>query len=286
MNCPLCNGETYCIFLRYGYWIRKCRDCDHRFAEISPSNKHVDRVYRDEYFQGDLGGYPDYLSEANILRECGRQYGSLLNHYASPGKILDIGAAAGFILKGFEESGWSGVGLEPNLSMAVYGRTYLGLRMETGCLEEFSATQQFDVVSMIQVVPHFFDIRRALQKAADLTRPGGLWLIETWDRESWVARVLGKHWHEYNPPSALHWFSEASLSHFIAQFGFTQIARGSPAKQINGLYAKSLLKRGLNGSFLHWLMTVFQFIPNRLVIPYPALDLFWILFQKGPGSSS
>jgi len=33
-------------------------------------------------------------------------------------KVLDIGCAAGFILKGFEDSGWICRGIEPNETMA------------------------------------------------------------------------------------------------------------------------------------------------------------------------
>ena len=280
ITCPLCHSQTDRIFDKYEYWVRECKICQHRFAEIPPSAEHVDHVYQDAYFKGDVGGYPDYLGQADTLLECGRQYGALLKKYTTPGQILDVGSAAGFILKGFQESGWSGVGLEPNLSMSAYGRTHLRLQVETGCLEQFSTNRQFDVVSMIQVIAHFFDIRQALEKAEALTRPGGIWLIETWDRNSWVARVLGKHWHEYNPPSALHWFSLSSLRGFISSFGFSEIARGRPAKRINGLYAKSLLRRAFNRPTFGWLRMGLDIIPSELVIPYPAFDLFWILFQK------
>ena len=248
MNCPLCHSSTYRLFNKYGYWIRECKICHHCFAEISSSAEHLGHVYRDAYFKGDIAGYPDYLSEANILLECGRQYGALLTQYTPPGRILDVGAAAGFILKGFQESGWRGVGLEPNLSMSDYGRTHLDLQIETGCLEEFSPIQQFDVVSMIQVVTHFFDIQRAIQKAVMLTRPGGFWLIETWDRESWFARILGKHWHEYNPPSACTGFPLLSLAEFVAQFGFSEVARGRPAKRLSGAHAKYVLRHTLQTS--------------------------------------
>lgn len=259
---------------------RECEICHHRFTEISLSAEHIGHVYQDAYFNGDTAGYPDYLSEGNILIKSGIRYGALLNKYTLPGKILDVGAAAGFILKGFEESGWHGVGLEPNVSMSVYGRTHLGLQIETECLEHFSTAQQFDAVSMVQVVSHFFDIRLALQKAAMLTRPGGYWLIETWDRESWIARIFDKYWHEYNPPSALHWFSPSSLSRYVSEFGFSEVARGHPAKRLNGLYAKFLLKRALNRSLFSWLILGLRLIPDHMVIPYPAFDLFWILFQK------
>jgi SAM-dependent methyltransferase len=249
---------------------------------MTPSNDHIDQVYRDDYFKGGAAGYMDYLSEANILTSHGRRYGLILSKYTPPGLLLDVGTAAGYILKGLQESGWRGIGLEPNLSMVEYGRTHLDLQIECGSLEQFSTNQKFDVVVMIQVISHFYDIRQALQKAANITNPGGFWLIEMWDRESWVARILGKYWHEFSPPSVLHWFSPAGLKHLIAQFGFYEIARGRPKKFINSAHAKSLLAYKLQNSPLDWLKRGLAIVPDHLVFSYPTFDLYWFLFQNNP----
>ncbi len=253
MNCPVCQGSSDRIFQKNEFWIRECNKCRHRFAEISPSIDHPSQIYQDDYFKGGGAGYPDYLGEAKILSSQGRRYGLILNKFSKPGMLLDVGAAAGFILQGFQESGWGGIGLEPNFSMADYGRTHLGLKIENGSLEQFSIDKQFDLVSMIQVISHFYDIRRALKKAADATKPGGFWLIETWNRESWAARCFGKYWHEYTPPGVLHWFSPAGLKLLAGQFGFTEVARGRPVKRISGAHVKSLLKYLLINSPLSWL---------------------------------
>ena len=284
MNCPLCGHLSDRVFSKYDYWIRECKHCHHRFTEITTSADHLVLVYGDEYFHGGKAGYPDYLCEANILVEHGRQYAALLSKYMQPGKILDVGSAAGFLLKGFQDTGWEGVGLEPNVSMSIYGRRELGLHIETASLEQFSCAESFDVVSMIQVIAHFFDIRQALQKAAVLTRPDGFWLIETWDRSSWVARLCGKQWHEYSPPSVLHWFSRNGLSRFISQFGFSEIARGKTMKRICGLHVKSLLTYKLHSPPMERLLK--RLIPDDQVLSYPAFDLFWALFQKRPAASS
>lgn len=269
------------LFQKHGYWICECEACHHRCAALSPSPDHVDQVYGDHYFCGGEAGYPDYLSEAEILLAHGKQYGLLLKRYMPPGTVLDVGAAAGFILKGFQESGWQGIGLEPNPYMAEYARTQLGLRVGTSTLEQFQGHERYDLISMIQVVAHFYELRQAFQVAAEFTRPGGFWLIETWNRESLVARALGQHWHEYSPPSVLHWFSPEGLKRFVAQFGFFEVARGRPSKWLNGAHVKSLLGYKLQGSQLSWLAGgLLDVIPDHLTIPYPTYDLFWILFQK------
>jgi SAM-dependent methyltransferase len=195
--------------------------------------------------------------------------------------MLDVGAAAGFILQGFVESGWQGCGIEPNQQMVNYGNQTLGLSLEVGSLEDFVNSDRYDLISMIQVISHFFDLQKALATAAAMTNPNGYWLIETWNRDSWTAKISGQNWHEYSPPSVLHWFSPQDLEQLAAQFGFYKIASGRPEKWINGAHVKSLLRYKLGRSpFGKLLNKMLGIIPDQLLIPYPAEDLFWILFQK------
>lgn len=281
MECPICQGVSTRLFSQYGYWIRQCQKCGFQFAELTPSKQHTQQVYSDEYFQGGKAGYPDYLKEATLLRNRGRYYSRILKRYLQPETILDVGAAAGFILQGFLDSGWQGKGLEPNPSMAYYGSKHLGLDIEVGTLENFSSEQRYQVISMIQLVAHFGNLQTAFQVAAQVTQPQGFWLIETWNRRSLTAKVMGKHWHEYSPPSVLHWFSPQDLQSLAQQFGFREIARGRPLKLINGAHAKSLLQYKLQESSLGRLLyPILKIIPDSLTIPYPAEDLFYVLFQK------
>ncbi|MCB0106094.1 MAG: class I SAM-dependent methyltransferase [Caldilineaceae bacterium] len=253
-------------------------------AELKPTADHVDRIYGDHYFAGGGDGYPDYLAEAELLTAHGERYGVLLAHYMAPGTVLDVGAAAGFLLQGLQRRGWHGVGLEPNGRMVAHGREQLGLDMLLGDLEHFAAEQrrvQFDLVTMIQVIGHFHDINRALSQAATLTKVGGYWLIESWDRASWPARLLGPHWHEYSPPSVLHWFARTDLVQLAAKHGFRLVAQGRPQKWLNAAHAKSLLRykfAELSGYAL--LNGLLRLVPDNLALPYPTFDLFWVLLQK------
>ncbi|HAX75051.1 MAG TPA: methyltransferase [Cyanobacteria bacterium UBA11372] len=281
MNCPICDAPTRRKFKKYGYWIKVCQTCFHQFAELTPSLAHAQQVYGDEYFEGGGAGYPNYLGEAKILRSHSSRYSKILARYMQPGTMLDVGAAAGFILQGFTDCGWKGLGIEPNPRMAEYGRMHLGLPIETGTLEQFKTSDRYDLIAMIQVIPHFFDLKSALHAAEKVTKPNGYWLIETWNRESLMARIFGKNWHEYSPPSVLHWFSPSGLQNLTAQFGFREIARGRPSKWIQASHAKSLLGYKLKGSTLGKLaMKVVNLIPDDLSIPYPSEDLFWALYQK------
>ena len=281
MFCPTGESVTDRIFQVDGYWIRECQGCHLRCVEINPSHEHVNQVYDDNYFTGGGAGYINYFDEANIISAHGRQYGKILNQFMEPGRVLDVGAAAGYILKGLSEYGWDGLGLEPNASMAAHGRTNVGVNIEVGTLEQFESDGKFDLVNMVQVLPHFYDLQKAFSSAANLTKPNGYWLIETWNKDSLIAKMMGPNWHEYSPPSVLYFFSPNSLRSLVKRFGFEEVARGRPAKKINSGHAKSLLKYKLSDSTLGRLgKKAMNLIPDDLTFPYPSYDLFWALYKK------
>jgi SAM-dependent methyltransferase len=278
ITCPICSRESTRLFQKHGYWIRSCKTCRHRFAEIDPGNDHIKKIYGDDYFFGGGDGYPDYLAEAELLRAHGRRYGKLLRQYMKPGLLLDVGCAAGFIMQGFQEAGWKVQGIEPNEHMAGYAQQQ-GLDVTTETLEEFHGQERFDLITMIQVLPHFYDLRLALDSAKALTKPGGYWLIETWDRDSLTARLFGEGWHEYSPPSVLHWFSSSKLTKFLASYGYKEISRGRPIKQINFNHGVSLLENKLRGTIIGKLVSGINYkTPRNMSVPYFLDDLFWAIY--------
>lgn len=252
-----------------------CQACGHRFANVLGGEEHIDKVYSDSYFTEGNAGYSGYTLDKDLLIKRGRKYAQILQkHVPDKGRLLDVGAAAGFILKGFTEEGWDGIGLEPNQTMASYGIEELGLDMRTGTLESTVLNERFDLITMAQVVAHFYDPISAFENACSLLKPKGYLFIETWDRDSFSARLFGKHWHEYSPPSVLHWFSRDSLSDILAKIGFEEVAKGRMVKRLSGRHIRSLLSYRLGTEKL------FRLIPDRITLPYPSEDLFWALYRK------
>jgi 2-polyprenyl-3-methyl-5-hydroxy-6-metoxy-1,4-benzoquinol methylase/Zn ribbon nucleic-acid-binding protein len=284
MVCPICEGDSSPVFEKDGHDIRDCIRCDHRFTRpTTPPDTHVKSVYTDDYFIGGGAGYANYVAEEKLLRQRGHWYARLLSKHISPGHILDVGAAAGFILQGFVDQGWTGSGVEPNNTMATLARSRLGLEVWTGMMEHLADDLQYDVVSMIQVLPHFVDPKRAIGTVAKILRPGGLLLIETWNRGSVTAKLLGKSWHEYSPPSVLHWFTPSGVAHLAKPFHLSEIARGRPAKRILASHGKSLMRFKLGSSIMGRVFaSPLKLIPDGLVLPYPAEDLFWMVLKKQP----
>jgi SAM-dependent methyltransferase len=281
--CAVCGSGTRRAFSVETYWIRACVKCSHEQAELVPEEDHVERTYSDVYFFGGGTGYDDYLRDGELRRRQGVFYGSLLrNHMPDGTRVFDVGAAAGFVMKGLEDAGWRSSGIEPNPTMVQWAHERLGVDVRAGSLETWQGAEQYDAVTMVQVIGHFVNPASALQAAGRLTRPGGLLLIESWNRESWTRRICGRHWQEYSPPSVLHWFGVSDLKLLCERHGFREVARGYPRKLVSMAHIKSLLRSKAQAFWLaRWALACLSLVPDRMTCRYPGDDLCWILFRNG-----
>lgn len=278
-----CKEEKSLLFKKKEYQIKECNKCGHRFLEMHDDiANHLSKVYSDEYFFGGKStGYPNYLDEKEILLNYGIKYAKIISKYTKPGKVLDTGCAAGFILKGFEQSGWITYGLEPNETMANYGREKLHLSISTSSLETFQTSQTFDLITMIGVIGHFYDVDKAIENVYRLLNPNGLVLVESWDMKSRIARIMGNKWPEYSPPSVVNWFSDETLIQLFNYYGFKIIDKGFPAKRIKFKHLLSLLEeKTYDFKFKKKIINSLIKSVGEITLIYPHYDLKWYLFKK------
>lgn len=280
-----CTEEKVIYLKKNGYDILECRKCSHRFLDIPNFENHLTKVYSDDYFFGGRAtGYPNYLEQKDIIINYGIKYAKIIRKHAKPGKVLDTGSAAGFILKGFEKAGWDCHGVEPNDTMAKYGREELNLPITTGSFENFESSKKFDLINLVQVIGHFYDIDKAMHNINNLLKPNGLVLVESWNRESAFAKLLGKNWPEYSPPSVVHWFSENTLIQLFRSYGFKLVDQGLPSKRINIKHALSILGEKIPDFIMKKkLMNMLNKIAGKYSIIYPPMDLKWYIFKNISG---
>lgn len=280
--CTICNHSATSSFVVAGYRLFECAACDFSFIDPTTAAAYSSTtVFDDSYFAGGGAGYADYLAEGPLLQQHGRRYGKLLAK-AGARDVLDVGAAAGFILSGLQEAGCEGAGIEPNASMAAFASQQLGLDVRATTLERYEESRQFDAVAMLQVVDHLEDIRQSFERVTALTRPGGWCLIEFGNRASFTARILGRAWHEYAPPSVQRVFSLRALRRLLGGYGFTLASWGHPKKYLRADHALSLLRYKstpwIGDKVLAPLAAV---VPAGAKLRYLGDDITWALFERG-----
>jgi len=97
MNCQICGGVASLAFTKNNYRILECKSCNHYFTELRVTPEKVHEIYNDSYFYGGGDGYSDYTLEGEMLVKRGEYYARKIRKCISSGKVLDVGAAAGFI---------------------------------------------------------------------------------------------------------------------------------------------------------------------------------------------
>lgn len=188
--------------------IVRCLDCG--LVTLPPVDAHVV-----DYTDAADPYYVEQAAEriANAHR--------LLDFVPAGGRLLEIGAACGFLLVAAQERGYEAQGVEMSAWASNYARSELGRDVKTGRLEEqHFADQSFDVVVMADVIEHLTDPRGTVREIQRVLRPGGRLLLLTPDLGSIVARLAGRRWWGLLDDHYFY-FSRATLERFLVSEGFS-----------------------------------------------------------------
>jgi SAM-dependent methyltransferase len=80
--------------------------------------------------------------------------------------------------------------------------------------------EQFDVVTMWATIEHMADPLAAVRRVAELTRPGGLFVLSTGDVTGPLARLNLHGWNLMLPPYHLFFFSPRTIDVLLRKAGF------------------------------------------------------------------
>ena len=166
--CYVCASdriERFCEVLGYSYF--RCEVCEHACLLPIPDLNESARVYGEGYFSGSVvGGYADYLGDASVhqLNARARCRRLLSLGARPPGRLLDVGCAAGYFLDEARRSGWDVAGVDVSEWARRQARDLFGLEV-LGSLEAAAEHRPggFDAVTLFQVLEHMPDPRSALQ---------------------------------------------------------------------------------------------------------------------------
>jgi 2-polyprenyl-3-methyl-5-hydroxy-6-metoxy-1,4-benzoquinol methylase len=209
----------------------RCPSCGLLFRRDLPAQAELDEIYGLEYFKGGASGYLDYVADEDVHRSSARNRLDALERVVPRGRLLDVGAAAGFFVDEARALGWDAAGIDVSEPMVEWGRRTLSAPLERATLASSAAsTASLDVVTMWDYLEHSIDPTSDLERAHVLLRPGGVLALSTGDAATFVARISGSRWHLLTPRHHNFFFTVATLSRLLEQTGFDVISldhRGS-----------------------------------------------------------
>lgn len=225
-RCRLCGGTgavlyVDCLDLEYfmanDAVMHRCRSCSLVFLHPLPTREELAALYPDNYhnFQSARGALARFLFE----RYHARQAALCMRNLPPDGTFLEVGCGDGAILAKLRERGIGDVqGIEIARAGGEAARRK-GLRVFHGTLEEFDTDERFDMVFMSHVIEHVLDPVLAMQRIADLLKPGGVVYLETPNVGSLDARLWGSNWGLVHYPRHLWLFDRTTLRRLVESAG-------------------------------------------------------------------
>lgn len=192
----------------------QCRRCG--LVYVNP--RLPEEVIYNDYAQGED---PDYVRQAEARMATFRRSLQLIEKFRSrkPGKVLDIGAAAGFFLKAAQELGWETLGIEPNRWLANYAKN-LGVRVENKKIDELELKEHsLDLVTLWDVLEHVYHPASLIQTLRRYLKSDGLLALSYPDIGTMGAKILGRRWW-FMLDVHLYYFTQRTIRNFLEKNGF------------------------------------------------------------------
>ena len=167
----------------------------------------------------------------------------MLDAYVRPGRLLDVGAAAGFFVAEARMRGWDAWGVELAPEMAAFGRDQLQLDVRTCSFADARVEpQSLDAITMWDYIEHSVDPAADLRRAADAVRSGGVLALSTGDAASLVARLSGSRWHLLTPRHHNFFFTAGVLERALRDVGFEVVEEAHRSSLYSVLYLAHKLR--------------------------------------------
>jgi len=239
--CALCGATEYRLMhdMRWRRVLR-CGGCGLIRADPFPTLQ--EKVAIETLGYTDETAYPEVR---DFFKNCHRNYvedpviRGMRGHLAEleaalggAGTLLDVGAGTGVFMHLARERGWDPSGIDICPLTAEKAAQEFGVRIAVGPFEEHGlGGQQFDAITMLDVLEHVIDPLATLRRAHALLRPGGALYVAVPNQRSLLTAVVDAYARAGGPAADklllrlyvaphLHYFTPKTLPRAIETAGF------------------------------------------------------------------
>jgi len=167
-NCPYCSkhGDYYFKIGSRVYY--RCLQCDLIFRDEIKSYDEVVSTLSDNYFSR--------YSADQMEGRRNKLFHHILNSVENKtqrGRLLDVGTGCGFFLLAAQKRGWNVDGIEPSAESVEVARKLSGVNVFHGTLQDYQGKDQFDAVTLVNVLEYSALPWKEIEQARQLLRTGG-----------------------------------------------------------------------------------------------------------------
>ncbi|MBI5623221.1 MAG: class I SAM-dependent methyltransferase [Elusimicrobia bacterium] len=223
--CCVCGKPAKPYALDYnGNSIGRCPRCGLRFVSPRPPMGALLTHTYDAAYYGLTG-----KDRKEASQDCSTHLSRLHRFAAPPGRLLDIGAGDGSLLKAAIAGGWSAEGVEMHPMLYERYLKDIGCPIHLGRFEGLGFKARYDAVTMIHVLEHVQDPKAFLARCSRALRPGGAAYAVVPNTASFNDRVKtalsrwrlkSRPWKHFAADHHLWFFTPETLSRLCEAAGF------------------------------------------------------------------
>ncbi len=251
INCPICNSVKLKKKFEISYPneqfnIFQCLSCKVQFVAEKLSPSYIEDFYRkpensqdQTYTDGNVDNLDYYY---NILKK------HIEQKFLNKGKILDIGCSSGYFLDVMD--GWDRYGVEISKQYADITKSKYKDKIFIGSFSDYTQNENFfDVITLQDCLDHMLNPVEVIKKCKYLLKPKGLLVVKVHNMDCLYAKLAGKYFYAFIPPTHLFYFNKKSLSVLFNKTGFKVISFNYFAHLLKIKTAFYRLSKGNNNIF-------------------------------------
>jgi SAM-dependent methyltransferase len=210
---------------KHGYQIVQCQRCGFLYVHPRPSPDALTAFYQHpRYFQSDEAyGYSAYAADREEIERQASERLTFIERLMKPGRLLDLGCAAGYFLNVAKARGWQVEGIEVSQVVVQSAEHLLGQRIQPTLEAACFGSDSFDVATLWEYIEHVPDPRDDLQRVHQLLKPGGVLALSTPNAGQPRVRRYPDVWREFKPPEHLSFFTVETLTTLMGACGFEPV---------------------------------------------------------------
>ncbi len=265
VKCIFCNIESNEIVIREnGYVGIKCPTCNLIYTSPKPKLNEIIDLYGHD--NANISA-KSHIKDSFVKTLYAKHNLKIINRYSN-GKILEIGAGAGYFLNEARKQGFDVYGVEFNKTQATFIKEKLKIACEQLPLNDKTFNNnKFDLIYHCDVISHFYDPIAEFEKAKFKLKKNGFVIFETGNLGD-VNYKYYKYWNKFQYPDHLFFFSEKNIKILLEQTGFELIK----------IYRYSILPQLL---ILDTLRRLFSYIkPSKSAENYPTININQVISGK------
>ena len=239
--CEVCGSARFSfLFEKEQHRFVRCDSCALERIDPQPTDEVLAQVYGKHYY--DSWGLERNEEQVRALKRATFSY--VLGRVGAPrGKLLDCGAATGFLMELARDLGFDAYGVE----LSDFGAESIAKRFGKdhvfrGQLQDAPfPRRELSVITMCDYIEHVRDPREVLEKASSLLAADGTLAITTPDTGSLSRRLLATGWTHYKIEH-LYYFRRDNLRRLLTAAGFDRVKFYPLVKRLNLKYIREQLE--------------------------------------------